>query len=460
MKLLPIIKHPEVRNTAKKYPHMLFLMALFTVIEGKASDAVSILDECYAKYPEIVEKHPTYEPMLPYMLGYDFRISLNQMMSEMKVLPTTRNYFFSAWMAALHMPVLHRGIRDFSDAAIGDVVESGNAMLSNAGWMAGEESSVLVETIMAGLLYEQGHLEKAYEHAINAKVGLKDHFMIDTYFCAMSIIVCVLDALDEKESNEADAVLQSISNMIEENRAYHLSHDFSALTLRRKFTSGNIKAAEEWLDLQADFDSTLHGVYYNFTTSRAFIIIRKYDSAIIMLKKVLKIASAYNRPLDTIEARILLAIAYWKKKRGFQREALEHLEVAVFTAYPYGYTQMFVNDGVALTAMLHKLMNRAKQLKEDGDKPISFIKMLYSKVQENQNIELSIKSEELSIKYTDKQKAIMNLLCQGKSYRETAEALGIKYSTLRSHIELIYKKLEAVNMEDAIKRINAMKLLE
>jgi len=281
----------------------------------------------------------------------------------------------------------------------------------------------------------------------------------------MSILIYVLDALCEKDnedSNETDTVITSISLMIEETKAFQLSHNFKALTARRKIMANDIKSAEEWLDTQMSENPTLYGIYADFTSSRAYLAIGKYDQAIILLKRVSRLASEFNRPLDLIEASILLSIACWKKKASLQNEALDYLEYAVNTAYPYGHIQMFVNDGAALAGMLYKLLSRAQRTKqqEENDGLHSFTKLLYMKTRVNHNKELSQNITKSPVKFTDKQKAVAHLLCQGKSYRIIAEELGIQISGLRTHLRSIYNKLDVTNGVDAVTKINAMKLLD
>lgn len=55
---------------------------------------------------------------------------------------------------------------------------------------------------------------------------------------------------------------------------------------------------------------------------------------------------------------------------------------------------------------------------------------------------------------------VMYLLCQGKSYKEMAENLGIKPTALRSHLKLIYDKLQVANGIDAVAKIESLRLLQ
>jgi len=457
-KLFPILKHPEMLNVTKKYPYLLYLLIWCAYAEGRKDDMTFYMDEYYTRHPEIAAEYPAVAYEVHTIRLLDFRISKSRALEEIEVSNSLLYTPIHYWTPSLHMPLLYRGIIDFSEAAVGDVVEYiQEKLIPNFSLMYGDLTLLLAESIMAGLLYEQGRLEEAYEHSLKANVALNSNNLPDTKFSTMSMLAYILDASGDED--EAASVIDSISQMIEENRAYHLNHNYNAFTARRKFIKGETGAAQNWLDTNSLENKTLYGLYSDVTTCRAYIATGKYGSAIILLKKILEIAFAFNRPLDITEAQILLAIAYWKKKGRFQNEALEHLENAIWTAYPYSYVQMFVNEGAVLAGMLHKLFNRAKQQKEDRDKPLSFIKMLHLKTRSSTDIGAIDELSEKDIKFTDKQKTIMGLLCQGKSYREVAEALGIKRSTVCSHLELIYSKLDVTNMVDLIAKIDATDLL-
>ena len=462
-RILPIFNHLEIKNAAKHYPRLLFLLALCAFAEGRANDMVFSLDEFYARHNEVLKIYPESAYKSLFLSIYDFRMTLSQMMDKIGVFSDTANISIAQWSVSLHMPFLHRGIRDHSEMAVGNVIENYKTLQSKIGWLFGEESSMLFLTMTAAIFYEKGDLAQAYEYAIMAMAETKSHFLSESNFCAMSIFIYVLDALAEKDeagSIAASEVIKSISQLIENTKAYELLHSFNALSIRRQILAGDIKAAETWLHLRGleIESSTLYKMYADFTTCRAFIATEKFDLAIIILKKILGVANAFNRPLDIIEAQILLAIAYWKKKGKFQNYALDYLETAASIAYPYGYVQMFVNDGIALAGMLHKLINRIKQQIEKEAGWLSFVKLLYLKTRECQNILETKTIVEHSVKFTVKQNKVAKLLCQGKTYHEIAESLGIKVSSVRTHLTFIYNKLDVTNSADAVAKINAMGL--
>jgi len=458
-RLLPILNNPEMVNVAKRYPHMLYLLAWRAYIAGDIEEVTSLLSGHYERQEATIKNAGTFYDNL-FLLVLDTRLSIIQWFGVFDIMPSTLNPSFMRWMFSMHMPTIHRGIRDFSEAAIGDIEENLKQVHLKADWVFGEEAPMLVENIAAELFYEQGKLENAREHAIEAMAKMKSKFFADSKFCVMVRMVCVLDTSESKESNakEAAALIKSINLMIEDANAYHLLRNFNAFTTRREIDAGNTKAAEEWLKAQDHDDSTLYGIYADFTTCRAAIATGRYDSAMILLKKILTMVSAYNRPLDIIEARILLSIILWRRR--LQKESLKCLEEAVLAAMPYGYTQMFVNGGAELAGLLYKLQKRVEQKKADAKQHLEFIKLLNMKMRSSSNLAQPDNIWKKPVRFTEKQKKVMHLLYEGKKQREIAEALGIKLSSLRSHVEAVYNKLEVTNISDAVAKINMLGLFE
>ena len=460
-KIIAIVKKPEISATAKKYPFLLYMMAWVACAEGRANDMSAYADEYYLRYEEIALRDPDYAHNILYMNIWDFRVLLSEVIKREHTLAITYKEKVAGTNGSIsmNMPLFHSSTRDFSELSLGDVVENAETFGAAVSWLIGEEWALLSECAIAGLLYEKGELERAHGHALKALAAIKDYYATESKFCAISVLIYILDAL---ESREAGTLTERIANLIEQERAYRLNHNFNALTTVRKLMHGDVKAANEWLSTyQADLHNppNLVGLYVTFTTCKALIVTGEYDSAMVILKKLLEMSRLYNRPIDIIEALILLAIACWKRKRSLQKEALHYLEEAVTVAYPYGYIQKFAYYGAELGGMLFKLQKRMEQQGNENVPPNSFFKMLYYRAQEKGAALLSSGQEKVTVKFTEKQKAVMKLLCEGKSYKEMAEILEIKLPTLRSHISLIYSKLDTATKIEAINKIKALKLL-
>jgi len=458
-RFLAVLNQSVIRDTTQRYPHLLYFLAYSSLAKGNLNDTIFFMDEYYNKCSGVEEGGLLLTHNIIYMLFLDFRVSATQIPDFIVIPSDMTKIVAQKWNLSMHMPLLHRGVIDYSIEAELDVADfMKNQMLAKTGWAYGDKAPLIIEIIIAGLLYERGDLEKAHLYALQANAMIKEDFLIDTKLCAMYILVRILDAIGD--ANKVLKIMQTILSSIEESKAYQLSPNYDAFVARRKFVQGDIESAECWIDLQGTIAPTFWGIYVSLTTSRAFIVTEQYDSAIILLGKVLEIASAFNRTHDIIDAQILLAIACWKRKRSFQNRALEHLDAACRNAYPYGYIQMFINEGTEISGMLYRLQKRVEQQGDDNKKHLSFIKMLYLQTNVIPDVMIKKDKPEKIIKFTDKQKAIMHLICEGKKQKEITEALHIKQSTLRSHLDSIYNKLEVTNIMDAVKKTNELRLLE
>ena len=58
--------------------------------------------------------------------------------------------------------------------------------------------------------------------------------------------------------------------------------------------------------------------------------------------------------------------------------------------------------------------------------------------------------------FTKQQKAVARLLCEGLSQQAIADKLGLKVTGVKSHLQLIYKKLDVSNGVDAVLKIKEL----
>jgi len=174
------------------------------------------------------------------------------------------------------------------------------------------------------------------------------------------------------------------------------------------------------------------------------------------------LCEAYKRPIDIIETNILLAITCWKKGRGSQQDATGYLEKAIATAQEYGYTRIFANEGAELTNMLQKTQLRIQKSSYDGSLRPAFVKTLYLEaLAESRHFKgLTGGRAPDNIKFTKQQIIVIKHLCDGHSYKEIAEIMGLKYTGIKSHMQLICKKLDVPDSVGAVLRIKELGFLD
>ena len=65
-----------------------------------------------------------------------------------------------------------------------------------------------------------------------------------------------------------------------------------------------------------------------------------------------------------------------------------------------------------------------------------------------------------NLAFTDQQKTVLRLLNEGLTQKKIAEQIGIKPSSVKVHVSLIYKKLDVSNITDAIIKIHELGVLD
>jgi LuxR family maltose regulon positive regulatory protein len=370
--------------------------------------------------------------------------------------PTTPSFTYN-------LPFIHRCCCDFSEYAI----DSENRLyhLRKAwGGVFKDKYVIIEEMIRAGINYERGRLREAHETILSTIATLRDDSALEFQFSVYMLFAAVLEAQGRRD--ETRKTLAGLEDLINRHGAYFLNANFRAFCCRLELSNGNMTAARDWLSQNDEIPNRSVPFYLlsrSFTTARAYIVTEDYYNATLLLKKVLAmIEKCRYRPLDLIEANILLAITWWKKVRGSQNDALILLEKTILVAREYGYTQIFANEGADLSNMLHKLLKRVIQEKYSGNLSAVEVKTLYiaALARAKHSPGLTGGRAPENLKFTEQQKTVMRFLCDGLTHKEMAEKIGLAPSTIKSHMNLIFKKLDVSNGVDAIMKVQEQNLLD
>lgn len=446
-----------------RYPHLYYMMAFTARNEGRIEDFKVYADYYYQNYSRIAEQNPELAHNIFFLYSMDFRLTLNDIVKAAFNTKVPVKFQGVRGSATLYLPFYHKSYRDFAELLTGNAEESIDSLGKVLGPLLGDECPMLINCIKGGLYYEQGNLLSAQKFALSAIAELKNSFAPESKFCAMTLLLAVTHAM--KQPEQEILIQQDIQKMIDADKAFYLQSNFDAVISANEIESGNTAAAEKWLETRG---TEIYGymdffrLYAHFTTAKAHITLGNYSHSIILLEKLLEMCKALNRTTDIIEANILLAVSYSKKKRGSNKQALPYLVEAVYTAQTIGYEQCFLNHGTNLKNILSGLKNWTMRSDYQGALSSTFVRKLYIGVVEQAGLESPVVSnrKEPEIKFTQRQKKVAELMCKGYSYRKIAEELGIQFSTVRSHIELIYRKLDAGCMDEAIKKIHHLHILD
>jgi LuxR family maltose regulon positive regulatory protein len=439
-------------------------LAWAAFVEGNGEEMEMLMTRYFKQLPKIILQNPASAQTSFLLRCIDYRNSFVETLKGLQKLPLKRFARANTPSITQNFPFFHRSSRDYSEFLQNEEA-SFATFRKTFGVLFGDEYDITEKAIRAGFLYERGDLEAASEMALSAISGLQLHLAPEVQFCVYMISAAI--ALGQGNQADTQKALDGAAAMIERHKAYYLEANYQTFISRQKIGDGDIEAAQDWL--KYNNSGSPHNqllffkLYRYFTTARAYIVVGDYNTAIIFLKKILALSEQYRRPLDIIETKILIAISYWKKGGGMaQNKALKLLESAIQAADEYNYIQVFINEGAEIANMLHRLQKRIAQKDYDGELSASQVKPLYilSLPRAKHSKGLTGGRARENMKFTDRQKEVMHYLCEGLTHKEIAAKMGIKFSSVKSHTILIYKKLDVSNISDAVVKIQELGLLK
>lgn len=455
--LVQIIELGVSDSLASKFPFLYFLKTWSALCQGQPDNFSKYADLYYSNYDKLLATTPELGHTKARMFIMDYRTPIK----ESSALFTAYNPNHSLQKSGaftMDSPLFHRGYRDFSEIAEGDVIENMEMLRPIVQAHLGAETDILVNMMIAGLLYEQGNLETALKYTLSFFTEYSSDMVPSTRFSIIGITFYIYQAIGNTEM--ADKILTMAEEKAEKNKDYYLNPSLKSMRMIRAFYSGDTESAKKWLEnyhISPGEPLNLYKSWLYINSARALLLLEDYDAAIILLSRIVELATKLNRPLDIIECCILLSIAYWQKP-STQSIALECLEHAISIASKYNFIQLFINDCGDILAMLQRLINRMEQ-KDKATAKLHFSRRLLSEIKISGNIERSLiaKNKKKNVSLTKRQTEIMQIISQGNNFAETAEKLGITRYTVRSHMELIYKKLGVTSLEGAIKEFRSIK---
>ncbi|MCB0111193.1 MAG: hypothetical protein KDE53_34965, partial [Caldilineaceae bacterium] len=172
-----------------------------------------------------------------------------------------------------------------------------------------------------------------------------------------------------------------------------------------------------------------------------------FTAALGLLERLYQNAKSATRNGRVIEIRILQALTRWAA--GEEQAALTALGEALVLAEPEGYIRTFVDEGAPMAQLLYKAA--AQQLLPD------YVGRLLAAFDEEQLIEEMLAqtvqqrmATELVEPLTAREIEVLQLIADGMTNQEVANALVLTVSTVKVHTRNIYGKLGVRSRTQAV----------
>jgi LuxR family transcriptional regulator, maltose regulon positive regulatory protein len=191
--------------------------------------------------------------------------------------------------------------------------------------------------------------------------------------------------------------------------------------------------------------------------ARLLVARGEHDEALRLLEELSQSAEAAGRTGKLIEILTLQALALWERSR--REWALGTLMRALALAEPEGYVRTFVDEGGAMGDLLSVTLEARQRGHPDAATqiPARYLgKLLAILAQESA---APGAGERLSEPLSERELEVLALVAAGKSNGEIASSLFVSLSTVKTHINNLYRKLGARSRTQAIARARELDLI-
>jgi LuxR family maltose regulon positive regulatory protein len=231
--------------------------------------------------------------------------------------------------------------------------------------------------------------------------------------------------------------------------------------VRLWLAGGELERATRWAE-QLDVMSQQHLTSFareRQAVAHARILLAKEQplAALQRLEPAFQRATAGQRWGHVIEICLLQALAH--QRLDEEAQALAALSEAVRLGEPEGYIRSFVEEGETMEVLVYRLR---KKCAKRG--PTLYLDTLLTAFQQkskaHQRAEKSSQSQHLPEPLSERELQVLQLLAQGRSNQEIAQALVIALDTVKRHVSHIFAKLGAANRVQAVKQARDFGLLD
>jgi LuxR family maltose regulon positive regulatory protein len=202
------------------------------------------------------------------------------------------------------------------------------------------------------------------------------------------------------------------------------------------------------------------------TKARVLIAQREVHQAHALLQEVLIEMQAQGRVHAQIEVGVLLVLAY--QAEGSLSEALSYLEKTLLLAEPNGYTSVFVQAGPEMAHLLSDLCVRyqrfsARDVPAFSSNYLSALLAAFGpdeasrarKMLQEKTLAQSMLVEKLS----ERELEVLQQIAAGSTNNEIAQKLVVTVSTIKTHINNIYAKLQVHTRLQAVRKAQDLGLI-
>jgi LuxR family maltose regulon positive regulatory protein len=194
------------------------------------------------------------------------------------------------------------------------------------------------------------------------------------------------------------------------------------------------------------------------TSARLLYAQGQHREALPQLEELGETAEAAGRTGNLIEILALQALALWAGSK--KERAVSTLAESLALAEPEGYVRTIVDEGPQMATLLSEVLGAKQRGRTDLLRcvPAHYIRKLLAAL-ERDAASAASPAAGLPEPLSERELEVLRLIASGKSNRRIASELFVSVGTVKTHINNLYRKLDAHSRTQALARARELKLL-
>jgi LuxR family transcriptional regulator, maltose regulon positive regulatory protein len=235
----------------------------------------------------------------------------------------------------------------------------------------------------------------------------------------------------------------------------------AALWKARLHLMGNeLRAAASDLERASDVGDVPRYTRESERVSLARLLIARedHDEALQLLDSLREMTGAADRRGSVIEILTLQALALRAKDR--KSRAIDVMGQALALAEPEGYVRTFVDEGPAMLILLSETLEARQRGRLDPANKVSahYLRKLLAALERDAS-GAALPAAGLPEALSERELEVLQLIAAGKTNRRIATELYVSVGTVKTHLNNLYRKLDAHSRTQALARARELNLL-
>ena len=348
------------------------------------------------------------------------------------------------------LPSIMNGGKDFSEWSKKDDLLYAT-MRAPVEAVLGRDGVGLADCAICESKYEKGEGVSSRLLTLMSRIGdIQANGTRDIEFALVGLVVRV-----QVSQGKAQAALSALANLrtrygeLGEARFFP---NIDAMACRIRLRTGDVEEARRWLEEDAPKDGLRLWVFWRYryiTKAQALIALDRCDEALLVIAQLLPYCDQCSRILDGIALRLLMAVCDHRLGHPTWRE---ELGVALDTCCEYSFVTPVAQLGAALMPLLG-------ESGWEGDP--AFLRRVVSatRAQAIRYPSFLDAPARLVDPLSPTELQVLRLLVGNMSNKRIAETLGVKLSTVKTHVSHIFQKLGVSSRAQAKEAAERLRLV-